>query len=56
MEQLTQFAPFLLIVVIYFYDQTTTEKRKKNLKVIKSDIKSSLKVDFMVSSLQILQL
>jgi preprotein translocase subunit YajC len=37
MEQLTQFAPFLLMfVVIYFYDQTTTEKAKtkKNLKVL----------------------
>jgi preprotein translocase subunit YajC len=39
MEQLTQFAPFLMFVVIILYDQTTTEKKKqkneKNLKALK---------------------
>jgi preprotein translocase subunit YajC len=47
MEQLTQFAPFILMfVVIYFFMIRPQQKRAKNEKEFESTLKSSQKAVF----------
>jgi preprotein translocase subunit YajC len=44
MEQLTQFAPFLLMFVVIYFFETTTEKRKKSEKEFESTLKVGDKI------------